>query len=212
MTKKTEYFTAPYRMDYEYIDGPGALYILLHGYGQTGESFYKSIASIMPQGSKILIANGPFPLPGRARTAEALGHAWYFYDAKSDEYYVSYDIAVQLLVQLLQKLNLMDVQKNILGYSQGGYLAPFLAQELTNLKLVVSINSSFRVDKMKQGKEDFLVHAINGADDDIVDPIQARQKHETLDDLKRRGDFHLLPDTHHRITKDVLAVLKNYLT
>ncbi len=211
MTKQTQFFTAPYRIDYEFIDGSGPLIICLHGYGQSGEKFYNSIASILPKNAKVLIPNGPFPLPGKARTAEALGHAWYFYDAKSDEYYVSYDIAVGLIVKLIDHFNLTSCEKTILGYSQGGYLAPFLAQELTNLKNIVSINGSFRIDKMKQGKEEFVVHAINGADDDIVDPLQAQQKHAQLDIFQRRGDFHLLPDTHHRINKDVLAVLKNYL-
>lgn len=211
MKIKTAHFQSTYRLDYLAKDNDGPLYICLHGYTQSGASFFKSIESVIPKNANILAPCGPFPLPSKARTAETLGYAWYFYDSQTDEYYISYSVPADLISQLVHSLGYQDKEKIIIGYSQGGYLAPFLAQELKQVKSVICINSSFRVDKMKVVEEKFLVHAINGADDDIVDPIQAQKNHEKLEDLQRRGDFHLVKDSNHRINKDILAILKTYL-
>ncbi|PIP88808.1 MAG: hypothetical protein COW01_00035 [Bdellovibrionales bacterium CG12_big_fil_rev_8_21_14_0_65_38_15] len=211
MKYQTEYIPSQYRVDYLFEDHGGPVYICLHGYGQSGDNFYSLIKSALPENSTILVPNGPYPLPGKARTIECLGFAWYFYDSKSQQYYVPYDIPANIVKDLIDHLNLTDRKKIIIGYSQGGYLAPFLAQELTALEKVICINSSFRPDMMKEGKEDFKVHAISGADDDMVNPIEAKKKHEQLSNLNREGDFKLLENTNHRINDEILRELKNYL-
>ena len=212
MKYQTQYIPSKYRVDYLFEDKGGPIYICLHGYGQSADNFYPLIESALPKNSSILVPNGPYPLPGKARTIECLGFAWYFYDTKSKQYYVPYEIPANIIKDLLIDLNLGHRQKIIIGYSQGGYLAPFLAQELTSIEKVICINSSFRPDLMQKTNEDFKVHAINGSDDDMVNPIEAQKKHEALDSLNRRGEFKLLKDTNHRINDEILKELKNYLT
>ncbi len=184
----------------------------LHGYGQSAEDLYKLIESALPKKSTLLLPNGPYPLPGKARTIESLGFAWYFYDAKSSEYYVPYKIPANLVKDLVAHLNLSQRKKIIIGYSQGGYLAPFLAQELNDVEKVICLNSSFRPDLMDDLKHDFLVHAINGEDDDMVNPLEAKNKHAKLQKYNCHGEFTLLKDTNHRINEEMLLKLKTYLT
>lgn len=212
MKYQTQFITSKYRVDYLFEDHGGPVYICLHGYAQSGESFYELIKSSLPKNATILIPNGPYPLPGKARTIESLGFAWYFYDTKNSTYYVPYEIPANIIKDLIGDLGLADRRKIIVGYSQGGYLAPFLAQELSFIDQVICINSSFRPDLMQPGKQDFVVHAINGADDDMVDPIEAQKKHELLSKLNRQGEFTLLKDTNHRINGEILKRLSSYFT
>lgn len=211
MEHKTLYLASEYRIDYKFQDGNGPLLIFLHGYAQNGNSFYKDIKDALPEDCAVLIPNGPFPMPGQTRTIDDLGYAWYFYDAASDHYYIPYTIPAGLLKSLIESLGLQDREKIIVGFSQGGYLAPFVAEVLTHVKHVVCINSSFRHDYMKKTEKEFLVHGINGADDNLVDPTLARERHEKLSSLNRQGEFTLIPDTKHRINNAILKKLKDYL-
>src|SRR5690606_20601885 len=159
MKENTVYLPSEYRIDYKFQDGDGPLLIFLHGYAQNGNSFYNDIKDALPANCAVLIPNGPFPMPGQTRTIDDLGYAWYFYDAPSDQYYIPYTIPADLLKSLVENLKLQDREKIIVGFSQGGYLAPFVAEVLTNIRHVVCINSSFRHDYMKKTESNFLVHA-----------------------------------------------------
>lgn len=211
MKTTTTYIPADYRLDYFYREGSGPLIILLHGYGQTAQGFFSEVEKIIPKDCALLVPNGIFPLPGKARTIESLGFAWYFYDSQSDQYYIPYSIPSSLIQKLIIQLGLEQKEKIVVGYSQGGYLAPFVAQTLTLMKHVVCINSSFRTDLMQKSSSKYLVHGINGEIDDLVDPQQAKIKHDGLKNLERQGDFHLVPDTHHRINEAILKILESYL-
>src|SRR5690606_27044658 len=109
-----------------------------------------------------------------------------------DEYYIPYHIPSELNKLIVQELGLEAQEKIVLGYSQGGYLAPFAAEVLTEVKFVLCLNSSFRYDYMKKENGQFPIHALNGADDDIVDPKEAKKRHEMLASLGRQGDFHFI--------------------
>lgn len=64
---------------------------------------------------------------------------------------------------------------------------------------------------MQKSSSKYLIHGINGEIDDLVDPQQAKIKHAGLKNLERQGDFHLVPDTHHRINEAILKILESYL-
>ena len=211
MKENTATITAPYRIDYLYRPGPGPLIILLHGYGQKAQTTFDELVSVIPEDYAVLAPNGPFPLPGKTRTLESLGFAWYFYDSEQDQYYISYKVPAQIVRSLVHDLGIEAQEKIIVGFSQGGYLAPFVAEDLTQVQSVICINSSFRYDFMDKEAGDFLIHAINGADDILVDPIEAKKRHDKLKDLKRHGDFNLIPGTGHRINQAILDKLKDYL-
>lgn len=200
---------APYRLDYLYREGNDVLVVLLHGYGQNARGILKLLEDVIPSECSLLVPNGPFPLPTKARTAESLGFAWYFYDSSKDEFYIPYSVPTQLITGLLTALNLNQKKVIVLGYSQGGYLAPFVGEKIQNLEMVISINASFRYEFMEE-KRDFPIHAINGKVDDIVEPLLAKQRHEKLIKMGHRGNFHLVDDSAHRIDDNIKAVLKSY--
>ncbi len=209
MESSTLYLPAPYRMDYLQRSGNDTLVVLLHGYGQSAQAIYQLVGSVIPPQFSVLVPNGPFPLPGKARTVSSLGFAWYFYDSDSDKFFVPYSVPAQLVSDLLVRLQWQHKRIIIVGYSQGGYLAPFVAQELDQVAHVVCINASFRHELMNDKK--FLVHAINGADDEIVDPVQAKLRHKQLEKLGRKGDFHLVEQANHRIDSAINQTLAAYL-
>lgn len=211
MKVESLFLLSKHRIDYQFRDQDGPLIIFLHGYAQNSKSFFDEIKSIIPENCATLFPNGPFPMPGQTRTIDNLGHAWYFYDSINDQYYIPYSISSELIKSLIENLKLEQREKIIVGFSQGGYLAPFVAEELSFVRHVVCINSSSRYEYMKKTDHDFLVHAINGADDNMVDPSLARERHEKLSSLNRQGEFTLLPNTGHRINSAILSKLKDYL-
>ena len=211
MEKETVFLDSSYRIDYQLQSGDGPLIVLLHGYAQNGGLLLTDLAPALTHNNCLLIPNGPFPMPNKIKSIEALRYAWYFYDHTIDQYYIPYSIPAALIRNLIAHCQFNQREKIIIGYSQGGYLAPFAAEMLNNVKSVICINSSFRYDMMSKGKEKFLVHAINGANDNLVDPLNAQQSHKKLDTLKRRGDFNLVNGATHTINQAILEQLKKYL-
>ena len=73
------------------------IYLLLHGYAQSGEFIFLKLQSLFPSRSLILAPNGPFPipqifpspsLPQAHNTDHFLSqYAWYFYNAPKDQFF-----------------------------------------------------------------------------------------------------------------------------
>src|SRR4051794_31786006 len=114
--------------DYLYREAsqPRELVILLHGFQQSGKHMADKLAGCFSEQVSILAPNAPFPLPERKPDGSyRVGFSWYFYNAPMDEYYIDMSVALEYLQGLVLKLGLEKLPKRIVGFSQGGYLAPF---------------------------------------------------------------------------------------
>jgi predicted esterase len=192
-----------------------AIILLLHGYSEEGQTIYKRLNDHLPQDHLVVAVDGLFPLVDRfpldtKPTDKKLlrGYAWYFYDAVHDKYLIDYDVAASALNSLLTTLNPQQKEITIIGYSQGGYLAPFIAAKNKNASYVIGVNCSYRHDLFPQNFWDrnIRVDAIQAEDDPIIDIESSKERHSHLN-----GNFDLIPNENHRLSKNLCKIIGRYV-
>lgn len=195
------------------------VFLLLHGYSESGFKIYKRLGHKIDQSrekSLVLAPDGLFPMPKAfpldtkiAKTKEELlqGYAWYFYHAATDQFLIDYVVPAQCLANWIEKLlkenGLSSSDLVIIGYSQGGYLAPFLGEALTEMGLppqkVIGLNCSFRADRLKETPS-FPLYQIQGKEDTIIDTQLAFDRFQKLKDSGlKEGEFLWLEGCDHKL-------------
>jgi predicted esterase len=185
---------------------------LLHGYGEEGSKIHHQLKSVLPTDALIVAPNGPFLIPERTETGYRAGYSWYFYEPVSDSYIVDMTAAVGVLKELHTKLDSKgELPVTIIGFSQGGYLAPFVGQTFgATTQGVIRINYKFLNDKL-EALPKFQMDLIQGEKDEVVNLEQVRGSFQKLQARGVRGGFHPVPELGHRIRPSALEVLSRVL-
>ena len=184
--------------------------ILLHGYGQNCEEIQEQLNDILNPKYYWIIPNGLFPIPKKRRDSILYRYAWYFYNELKQKYYIDFNYPKEVLSNFI---NIIDPQKRdltIIGYSQGGYLAPFLGQTLKQTKKVIGINCNYRSD-MLNNNYNFSLYAIHGDQDEIVSYENSKNSFEKIRPLLTEGNFITVKDGRHSLTKDFITILKTLI-
>lgn len=180
--------------------------LLLHGYNERGLRIFRKLKRALPHNTHIVAPNGPFPLP-RVKTERLdFGYAWYFYDRFTQNYHVDQELVVGLLTQLLEQINPKGLPVSIIGFSQGGYLAPLVAYAYPHTKHVVGIGCEFRTRFFSKAPK-FTLTAIHGADDPLVSPVHAQKEIEALKEMGIPVSWHLIPNLKHEINSEVAEII-----
>ncbi|MBK25814.1 MAG: hypothetical protein CME70_17575 [Halobacteriovorax sp.] len=179
-------------------------YLVLHGFYENASIIKEKLEPLIPKDSNLLIPNGCFPLPKRKSPAMGGGwdlfFSWYFFDESSQSFYVEYDFPAGILEKLVVKLGLEKLPLTIIGYSQGGYLSPFVAERLSNCDQVIGIGCSYKFDMLKDSSH-YKIEGIHGSADDKVDPVNAKTCFSKLDS-KIKGEFIMLENQGHKLSKE----------
>ena len=186
------------------------LLILLHGFQQTGGDIMKMLESVLPPDTAILAPDAPFPIPQKHAGGYRAAYSWYFFDPANEHYLHDMSLACRYLSTLVSELGLRDLSTCILGFSQGGYLAPHVGLQLTNTKQIIGVNCRFRSEALTR-KLPFLVDGVNGEQDLIVDPIRARKCHEALIAGGSEGIFRLAPQSGHGLSVEIRKMIAELL-
>lgn len=187
------------------------VYLFLHGYGENAEVFYKrTLKSFTPQ-HRSLFLNGIFPIPTIRQDIVLYQYAWYFYNPVENKYFIDFNAPVESIQKLLAQIIPSDKKLTIIGYSQGGYLAPFLAAALPNADHVIVINASIREDFLGNNLN-FKLDQIHGEEDDRVDYQIARERFEKLKTRLPSSTWHSLPQQDHKLSDEILKALEKTLT
>jgi len=195
---------------YNYIKHPGNnLIILLHGYGQTSQVILKKISPLVESAS-VLSISAPFPIPERIDGKYRLGFSWYFYDPKRDEFIIDMSTAPQYVAHLVASLGLEAMNKVIVGYSQGGYVMPFVAMKMTNISKLIGIACQYLDDELPT-IFDFPIYGVHGANDEVVDPIKSKASFENLKKRGAKGDFFMVSGAGHGISEQMLSQIKKLI-
>jgi predicted esterase len=191
--------------DYQLIEQKNAekLIILLHGYAQSAEIISKSFQEHLPKDCHILIPNAPFPIPKEIFGELSLSFAWYFFDTQTSEYYFDFKVSSYFILNLVKKLKLENLPTTVIGFSQGGYLAPFVAEKLNNPQKVIGINCRFRADLMALPQK-YQIYGIHGEDDPVVDLENAQKSHREMIISGMEGEFIHIPKAKHKLNKALL--------
>ncbi len=217
MKPETRVYKTELPFSFQYREGAGGLALFLHGYTDSGPSFLRKCllaeaAGLATAPFALLAPNGPFPVPVKRGNEYKEAYAWYFWDYAADAVIMPPSIAVGLLTQLIGDLGHRDTPKVLVGFSQGGFLMPHLLPALHNVKGLVAVGSSFRPDDYPETLT-MPVHAIHGAEDDIIDPAQARRQFNLLRQNRMQGVhphdgvFHLVPGLGHTVNAEASALL-----
>ncbi|MGE4619704.1 MAG: hypothetical protein AAEJ04_07850 [Planctomycetota bacterium] len=103
----------------------------LHGLGQNGSVLAKILAPLTQQGVALLLPDGPHRHEVRKHNQIRQGHAWYIYTGDQELFLQSLLRSEKDLLDLvrptLKEHGIEGENCTLLGFSQGGYLAGFVA-------------------------------------------------------------------------------------
>lgn len=186
---------------------PKGICLLLHGYLQTGHDILKLMAPYLPQDWTLLAPNGLFPVAQGQGQQIHLRYSWYFFNPNTNEYLISMEPACQYLKAFMSSHSSNGLPVKVIGYSQGGYLAPVAAQALPTVQQVIGINCRFRAEILREPLS-FRLDGIHGLDDVLVDPNRARQCHQDVMNKGNAGEFVGVEKAGHRFTAPMGAALQ----
>lgn len=189
---------------------PRSIVLLLHGLDERGLRIYRKLINYLPADSYVIAPNAPFPLPRMKVDRFDLGYTWYFYDKFTDSYLVDQSLALSLMRDLLTMANPQHLPVTLIGFSQGGYLAPLLGFENSDVKKVIGIGCEFRSHFFNQ-VPDYELHAVHGADDTIIPSAQALREIESLKTKGTNVYWHLAQGAKHEINASVGTIVKKIL-
>ncbi|MBI3558607.1 MAG: hypothetical protein HY074_20250 [Deltaproteobacteria bacterium] len=177
---------------------PRELILLLHGFAESGKRILDKLEPLLPADAVVLAPNGPFPLPHKTDTGYVMTHSWYLYDPMAREYFIDMRLALEFLTAGIAQLKYEGLPKRIVGFSQGGYLAPFVAQTLSDVRQVVGIACEF-LDEELTGALPARMDAVHGTADDVVAVADAKKSHAALVGRGVTGRFIEVEGAGHRI-------------
>lgn len=197
---------------------PAALILLLHGYLENGRSILRPLEEALPDDAVVLAPHGIFPQPQLFRKPTHRGvrwsYAWYFYNSFERDYYMDMRYAVEFLAQGVRELGYADLPKIVIGFSQGGYLAPVVAERLEKVRQVIGIGSEFLTEELKEPEKSaraYRIDALHGEDDDKVSLADSLLGFEGMKKIGFAGEFHRFPGAGHEITPEMRETIRRIL-
>jgi predicted esterase len=192
------------------------LAIFLHGYADHSGSFLRRL---FPNGWPeklndvgLLAPNGPFPVPVRTEEGWREAYSWYFFDEARKRMLISPDHAVTGIKMLLEKHELIETPKTIIGFSQGGFFSPYLARHLSEIESIVAIGSGYRQDYYEKLNVDQIrLIAIHGQQDEIFPVESAKQSHQKILELGFKGYFLEVQGARHNACSEFGQIITNLL-
>ena len=191
-------------------ESPRQVVLLLHGLGERGKRIFRKLLPYLPANALVIAPNGPFPLPRVKENRMSYGHSWYFYDKFERTYFINQDLAKYWLRDLLKMENPESLPVTIIGFSQGGYLAPLVGKEISETKHVIGLACEFRTTLIHE-KLPFTMDAIHGEKDEIIPLNMAYEEKEKLSPLGMKIGWFPLGETAHEITSEMGETVKKVL-
>jgi len=111
---------------------------------------------------------------------------------------------------MLIEMNLVRKPTTVIGYSQGGYLAPKVAEVIPAVDTVVGMACAFRNTKF-EFRQNVILHQINAINDLVVDYENAKEEFQTLRERGNVGQFISLTESGHKLDEHYLDELKTLI-
>lgn len=212
MTEEKWQFTSFAQMEgvIRRVEKPQEVILLLHGLGERGKRIYRKLLPYLPKNALVLAPNAPFPIPRHKEGRMDFGHSWYFYDKFERKYFINQDLAKYWLRDLLKLENPQGLPVTIIGFSQGGYLAPLAGLEIKETKLIIGLGCEFRTSLIQE-KLPFPMHAIHGEKDEVITPASALGEIKKLKNLGINVEWHTVSDAAHEISGSMGLMVKSIL-
>lgn len=185
------------------------LVVLLHGYQDHAYSMLKRLSWAEREDLpfQILASNAPFPVPVWAAGGFKEAYSWYFRDTSRGLTLVPPQTTAARVAKLIKDLGYENTKKVIVGFSQGGYLAPYLAKATPEVRAIIGLGSGYTPEHYEDLKP-ISVHAIHGSEDKVIDLPRAQSDHASLLSRGFSGSFHIEPGLDHRVDPVLEALVR----
>ena len=203
-------FPLPVRYHLTAPKGKG-LVIVLHGYQDTAHSMMKRLGWLDTElPFQVLAINAPFPVPIWNKEGLKEAYSWYFRDRDKDLVIVAPDTTAERVAQLFRDLQLENSRKVFFGYSQGGYLAPYIAAHSDKVRGIAGLGCGFNEDAF-ENLNPLPVLALHGALDDRVSIDKSKKEHEALIAQGFTGEFIEIPGLEHKVDPVVEPLVRDFI-
>ncbi|MGE4602690.1 MAG: prolyl oligopeptidase family serine peptidase [Planctomycetota bacterium] len=162
---------------------PTSCLVALHGMGQDGSGLARLLQHLTERGVALLTPDGPYRHEVRERGTIREGHSWYIYTGDQQRFLDSMQKSEKDLLGLVEKVldsNGIDGSRTILlGFSQGGYMAGFIAcrhpERFANCIIASArLKHEFLEDELSSGKLPALL-LLHDENDPLTQPDPVRE-------------------------------------
>lgn len=175
--------------------------LVLHGFSDHARSVKKRLLGLEPvSGFHVFVPNGLFPSPTKREHEFKEGYAWYFRDPASGNQMIAPEFAAESLLKLISQVGVGHLEWTVLGFSQGGFFAPFLVQAGLDCKKIIGVGAAYRVEAYASlsGVE---VYGVHGEKDTIVPFEYAQSSFEALKAQGLGKKFVAIPELGHTMNE-----------
>jgi predicted esterase len=201
-------FPMPIRYHLTAKKGPGVVFCL-HGYQDHALSMIRRLGwwerADLP--FQLCAINGPFPVPVWQGDGFKEAYSWYFRDSSRDLDFVSPNTTASRLKVLINDLGLSGTPKVLVGFSMGGFLAPYLAAELENVKGIVGIGCGYNAEAYAKCPP-LTVHAIHGESDERIAIEGSKAEFAKVILAGHDGRYHAIPGLSHKVEPSIEALVR----
>lgn len=185
--------------------------LVLHGYADLARSARRRLLGTSPLPNYTSLSpNGLFPCPVEKDDGFKEAYSWYFKDPQSGVEMISPEFAANALLKLIDQLKLNQLEWIILGFSQGGFFAPYLVHAGLTCNRIISCGAAYQSEKWKELKN-LTIHAIHGEQDTDVPFEIAQQSFQSLKNLAPHSQFHPIPDLGHSMNEAGRELIRKLL-
>lgn len=185
--------------------------VLLHGYRQTNSWIYKKLIDYIPQDYTVICPNAPYLVPRRNPNLMEKTFAWYFFNDKRTEYLVPIDDSVRIVSEAIDQYSPKGNEIYLAGFSQGGYLTPFVAANFESTKKCILICARIRTEVL-DSTYPFQIDSIHGSKDILVNIDRSKSCYQEFIDKGNTGTFNEIQDLDHDINKEVQNCFQSLIT
>lgn len=204
-------FPMPIRYHVDAAKGPGVV-ICMHGYQDHALSMMRRIGwwerTDLP--FQLCALNGPFPVPLWTGDGFKEAYSWYFRDTSRDLEFVSPMTTANRLRRLIDDLGLHSTAKVLFGFSMGGFLAPYMAAHLENVRGIIGYGCGYNVEVYEKCKP-LRVHAVHGDRDERIPVGPAEADFEKILQFGHAGKFHIVSGLTHRVEESVEPLVRRLI-
>lgn len=186
--------------------------ILLHGYQDHALSMTRRMGWLdadLP--FAILAVNAPFPVPIWKPEGFIEDYSWYFRDTSRNLMIVHPSDTARKVAAIAESTGVAKGPIVLLGFSQGGFLAPFVAKLLPTTKAIIAVGSGYPPEPYGELDRRVRVFGIHADQDDRWPLMSSMSAHAALMEQGFKGDFQVVPGLGHRIDASLDPMIRKFV-